>query len=185
MTDRTRILDPYEVLQVQRSALPEVVRAAYRALAWKYHPDTGALPDRMVAINDAWHTLGHPARRAAYDKAASAPTSPRVQPPTARATDTDVSPPREHSLAPRRREPVDGTGSVLDFGRYAGWTIGRLVDHDPDYLRWLSRTPVGRRLSPEIDTALSGRDLRAQQLAQRPPAARRSLFGGLGARARP
>lgn len=184
MTDPQRTSDPYDVLQVQRNALPEVVRAAYRALAWKYHPDMGAEPDRMVSINDAWHVLGHAARRAAFDKSLSASTSPPMQAPTPRASDIGVSPPREHGLAPRHREPTDGAGSALDFGRYTGWTIGRLVDHDPDYLRWLARTPVGRRLAPEIDAALSGLDLQAQRLAPRPAAARRSLFGGLAARAR-
>jgi curved DNA-binding protein CbpA len=187
MIDPKRPSDPYEVLQVQRTAVSEVVRAAYRALAWKYHPDMGAEPDRMVAINDAWHILGHAGRRAAYDKASSHPaTEPaamRSYAPTPRSTDGDASPPREHGLAPRRRERGDGAGSVLDFGRYAGWTVGRLVDHDPDYLRWLARTPVGRRLAPEIDAALSGRDLRAQDLAPR-PAVRRQMFGGLAARAR-
>jgi hypothetical protein len=46
---------------------------------------------------------------------------------------------------------------VLDFGRYAGWTVGTLVDHDPDYLEWLVGTPQGRRLSAEIETAIAGR----------------------------
>jgi hypothetical protein len=107
----------------------------------------------MVAINDAWRILGDPVRRAAYD-AAPAPAAP-VPSPAARSTDVDVAPAHEHGLAPRRREH-DDAGSVLDFGRYTGWKVGRLVDHDPDYLRWLARTPVGRRLAPEIDTALSG-----------------------------
>jgi curved DNA-binding protein CbpA len=152
MTESPIVADPYEVLQVQPSALPEVVRAAYRALAWKYHPDRGASSARMVAINDAWRILGNPVRRAAYD-AAPAPAAP-VPSPATRSTDVDVAPAREHGLASRRREQ-DQAGSVVDFGRYAGWKVGRLVDHDPDYLRWLARTPVGRRLAPEIDAALS------------------------------
>lgn len=188
MTDSQRRSDPYEVLQVRRDALPEVVRAAYRALAWKYHPDTGAEPDRMVAINDAWHILGHAGRRAAYDKASSMPANePAPAPsyaPTPRSSDIDVTPARDGGLAPRPRPPADGTGNALDFGRYAGWTIDRLVDHDPDYLRWLARTPIGRRLAPEIDAAVSGRDRQIQRLTPRPATARRSLFGGLAARAR-
>lgn len=184
MTDAKR--DPYDVLQVQRNALPEIVRAAYRALAWKYHPDMGADSGRMVAINDAWHILGNPTRRAAYDQALSAPSQVPAQPPTPRSTDIDASPPSEHGLAPRpTARASDSTGGALDFGRYQGWTIGRLVDHDPDYLRWLARTPVGRRLAPEIDAALSGLEVHAQRLAPRPAATGRSLFGGLGARARP
>ena len=185
MQDPKRNLDPYDVLQVQRNALPEVVRAAYRALAWKYHPDTGADPGRMVAINDAWHILGNASRRAAHDRASSAPTQVPAQPPTPRSTDIDASPASEHGLAPRpRARAADSTPSTLDFGRYQGWTIGRLVDHDPDYLRWLARTPVGRRLASEIDAALSGRDVDAPRLAPRPAAARGSFLGGLGTRAR-
>jgi curved DNA-binding protein CbpA len=191
MTDTKRNPDPYDVLQVQRTAMPEVVRAAYRALAWKYHPDTGAEPDRMVPINDAWHILGNPVRRAAYDTSMSAPTPgpthAPAQPPTPRSSDNDVTPAREHGLAPRPQAPggTGGTGSALDFGRYEGWTVSQLVGHDPDYLRWLARTPVGRRLAPEIDAALSGRDDQARRIAPRPTPTRRSLFGGLGARARP
>jgi len=153
-------IDPYHVLQVQRHAAPEVIRAAYRALAWKYHPDRGATPEGMVLLNHAWSILGDPARRAAFDAGtlASQPSRTSPPPPTPRATDIDAAP-REPGLA-SRRQAAEGTGggSVLDFGRYEGWTIRKLVDHDPDYLRWLVRTPVGRRLAPEIDAALSGRE---------------------------
>jgi len=34
---------------------------------------------------------------------------------------------------------------VLDFGRYAGWSLGDLARHDPNYLRWLSRHSSGNR----------------------------------------
>ena len=40
--------DFYEVLQVSPRAEPEVVRAAYRILARKYHPDLGGDPRRMI-----------------------------------------------------------------------------------------------------------------------------------------
>jgi curved DNA-binding protein CbpA len=151
-------IDPYHVLQVQRHASPEVVRAAYRALAWKYHPDRGATPEGMVLLNHAWSILGDAKRRAAYDAGTRSPQLQPTPPPTPRATDVDA-PPREPGLAARRQATAGtGSGTVLDFGRYEGWTIPKLVDHDPDYLRWLVRTPVGRRLAPEIDAALSGRE---------------------------
>ena len=38
--------DPYAVLQVLPSAEPEVVNAAFKALALKYHPDHDADPAR-------------------------------------------------------------------------------------------------------------------------------------------
>ncbi len=50
----------YETLQVTPTAEPEVVVAAYRALAKKYHPDRSEAPDamaRMARINVAFHAL--------------------------------------------------------------------------------------------------------------------------------
>jgi hypothetical protein len=39
---------------------------------------------------------------------------------------------------------------VLDFGRYAGWSLKALARHDPDYLRWLVRHSSGVRYRAEI-----------------------------------
>ena len=59
--------NPYKVLQVDPEADQEVIQAAYRRLARKYHPDLSAGPEaaaRMAALNRAWEILGDPARRA-------------------------------------------------------------------------------------------------------------------------
>ena len=61
----------YDVLQVERDAPPERVRAAYRKLAHKYHPDK--MPDNanavraMAAINAAYEVLSDAHRRAEHD----------------------------------------------------------------------------------------------------------------------
>lgn len=62
--------DYYAILQVSGSADQEVIRAAYRSLARKYHPDqSGASsPARMRQINEAYEALGDPVRRRAYDQ---------------------------------------------------------------------------------------------------------------------
>ncbi|MCA9626057.1 MAG: DnaJ domain-containing protein [Myxococcales bacterium] len=63
--------DLYEILQVSRSAEPEVIEAAYKRLARKYHPDTSPLADaeeRLKRLNLAYQILGNPALRAAYDR---------------------------------------------------------------------------------------------------------------------
>ena len=61
----------YDVLQVERNASPEHVRAAYRRLAQKYHPDKmpgNANASRaMAAINAAYEVLSDPHRRAEHD----------------------------------------------------------------------------------------------------------------------
>src|SRR4051812_18827767 len=61
----------YDVLQVERDASPERVRAAYRKLAQKYHPDKmpgNANASRaMAAINAAYEVLSDGHRRAEHD----------------------------------------------------------------------------------------------------------------------
>jgi hypothetical protein len=61
----------YDNLKVVRSAPPEVIKAAYRALSQRYHPDRNPGPDAervMRILNDAYAVLGDPERRAAYDR---------------------------------------------------------------------------------------------------------------------
>jgi curved DNA-binding protein CbpA len=143
--------DLYEVLQVQRRAEPEVIRAAYRALARKHHPDFGGTQARMVELNEAWGVLGDDVRRAAYDSA----------PPVNGGAEPENEPvhvgPATTNLRQREPRPEHGSGTVLDFGRYVGWSVGALADHDPDYLEWLARASIGRRLNTEIETALAQR----------------------------
>jgi len=63
--------DYYAILQVRPEADKEVIGAAYRRLAAKYHPDVSASPDaaeRMKQLNEAYEVLSDPARRATYDR---------------------------------------------------------------------------------------------------------------------
>jgi hypothetical protein len=46
-------------------------------------------------------------------------------------------------------------GTVLDFGRYKGWSIGQVATHDPDFLEWLQRSPSGRQYRAEIASFLA------------------------------
>ena len=146
--------DYYEVLQVHPEAEPDVIRAAYRILARKYHPDHGGDPRRMIALNDAWDVLGDPARRAAYDasRAGSAIRTNAAQGPRAEA-----SAPRPPDPSHAGPPPGRPSGTVLDFGRYAGWSLGEIARHDLDYLEWLQRATFGRRLRSEVETLLAGR----------------------------
>lgn len=60
----------YQTLQVDPAADPEVIEAAFRRLALKYHPDRSVVPDaadRMRDLLEARSILTDPARRRAYD----------------------------------------------------------------------------------------------------------------------
>jgi hypothetical protein len=62
--------DWYAILQIRSDAEPEVIEAAYRALARKYHPDVNraaGADERIRAINEAYAVLHTAERRAAYD----------------------------------------------------------------------------------------------------------------------
>jgi len=61
----------YDNLKVTRNAPVEVIRAAYRAMAQKYHPDINSSPaanTTMKILNEAWEVLGDPHKRAEHDK---------------------------------------------------------------------------------------------------------------------
>ena len=62
----------YDHLKVARDAPPEVVRAAYRALAQKYHPDRNAgdldSARAMVLVNEAYRVLSDPRLRFEHDQ---------------------------------------------------------------------------------------------------------------------
>lgn len=63
-------MNPYEVLGVARDAAADVIKAAYRKLSRKYHPDVSSEPDsdrKMRELNEAWAILGDEPRRLRFD----------------------------------------------------------------------------------------------------------------------
>jgi curved DNA-binding protein CbpA len=140
-------LDAYKVLQVDPEAHLLVIQAAYRVLAALYHPDrdqSGASTRRMAELNLAYAKLRTADRRALYDQE-------RRQQHGAAPAVAVVTPYEPGSAGPR----ATSTGTtVLDFGRYNGWTIKRLASQDPDYLHWLRRHSSGIRYRAEIEATL-------------------------------
>jgi curved DNA-binding protein CbpA len=244
-------IDPYKTLQVDPEAEDEVITAAYRRLARKYHPDLAGTPDasaRMAAINAAWELIGDPVNRATYDRlrraslarstasegafgrggagastgwggaagssgsagwagsagsggrgagsagsgpggsggsggsgagssgagagirpeaasggaggstAGSAPSPPPAPDVVSRdwtsgrsslggGFDESMRAPQGHAGPP----PGRPSGRVLNFGRFAGWSLGEIARQDLEYLEWLDRMPIGRPYRDEID----------------------------------
>jgi curved DNA-binding protein CbpA len=222
--------DAYKTLQVDSEADPEVIQAAYRRLAQKWHPDVAVgqeAEDRMVAINRAWEILGEPDRRASYDKEradrirtarlrysgrfeADRDTSwPSAEPPANRGATRPASAPagssgsatagskagaapgsgsgakeaRGHRPDEVSRDwttgrsttgsgydpasmrtndsqggagppPGNPSGSIVNFGRYNGWSLGEIARSNLEFLEWLDRMPIGRPYRDEIDVIL-------------------------------
>ena len=86
------VKDHYAILGVARDAPIEVIRAAYRVLVQKYHPDRNRDPDaggRAEEINTAYAVLKDPGARARYDQelpraAGRRPSIPEIARPRAR-----------------------------------------------------------------------------------------------------
>src|SRR5262245_29520630 len=64
--------DPYEVLGVAKGASAKDIKAAYRKLAKKHHPDQNPddpkAKERFAAANQAYEIIGDEGKRAAYDR---------------------------------------------------------------------------------------------------------------------
>ena len=67
-----RIHTHYDNLKVSRKAPQEVIRAAYKALSQKYHPDKNLHDEKaariMAILNSAYGTLADPVRRREHDE---------------------------------------------------------------------------------------------------------------------
>jgi curved DNA-binding protein CbpA len=148
-------LDPYQILQVSPTAEQEVLRAAYRALALKYHPDRDASARavrRMIELNQAYEMVREPELRAQVDKARRRTPFDIASIPPMNGHATPPPPPRRTGTA-----STTATATRLDSGRYAGWTLKDLASHDPGYLKWLSRHSSGLRYRREISLILGSR----------------------------
>jgi hypothetical protein len=95
-------IDAYGVLGLRPSADDVVIRAAWKALIRKHHPDSSTAPDaaeQAAKINAAFKLLGTPDARAAYDRSRTLrPVAPPPSKPRPAAAAPAPAPP-----PPRRR----------------------------------------------------------------------------------
>lgn len=100
--------DFYKVLGVEPGASREDIRRAHRELVRALHPDRHGVSTtaeralaerRMREINEAWHVLGEPGRRSAYDQELSRSNG---------ATRPSGRPPRPPVSEPELEDDTDG-----------------------------------------------------------------------------
>jgi len=129
--------DAYAVLGVDRNADDRTIASAHRRLARRHHPDLAgeAATRQMMRINAAFEAIRTAAARAEYDGVRKPP------------------PPRD-GTGGAGKPPGRPSGSVLDFGRHIGWSLGEIARVDPGYLMWLADRPEGEPYREEIDDIL-------------------------------
>jgi curved DNA-binding protein CbpA len=137
--------DPYAVLGIANDADDEAIAMAHRKLARQHHPDIAgeAATARMTRINAAFDAIRTAERRAEYERARRMVGTP-------------------DGTGAAGRPPGRPSGSVLNFGRHVGWSLGEIARVDPGYLIWLAERREGSRYRAEIDALL------AQMGVQRP-----------------
>jgi len=120
----------YEVLQVTETAPPEIIHAAYRALAKKYHPDLcrdnpEKAAEAMKNLNAAYAILSDPNKRSSYDlylksqRGQQEKATPRTRIQYTRPDPTPEPPPVKKEY----RSPAEGKSSVLDKAYILSWII--------------------------------------------------------------
>ncbi len=119
--------NPYEVLGLATDADQVAIKAAYRALARKYHPDlnkSAAAAPQFLAVKEAYEVLSDPAKKASVDSLLQQATRPQASTaspkrPGPSSTDTQTS-------AKAKKRTGASTGGVdslrltmlLNRGRY-------------------------------------------------------------------
>ncbi|UFH50513.1 J domain-containing protein [Pseudomonas sp. KNUC1026] len=121
----------YNNLRVTRNAPPEVIRAAYKALVQKYHPDKHPGSDNatriLLLVNEAYAVLSDPKRKAEHDSWIDAQPAPGYP-----GSPTQLPP----ALPPARRGPKlawVGVLVILAFG--LGMALALKMPSVPLHLR--------------------------------------------------
>ena len=145
----------YQVLMLDPGVDADVLATVYRRHVQRLAAvpgGSGAATRQLQAIEQAYAVLRDPFRRRRYDAelAVAGARAERQDQPDAAVAAGPVEPRPAAPAAPRASVTAAVRAGVLDFGRYAGWSLRQIAMRDPDYLEWLRRTPAGRQYQTEI-----------------------------------
>ena len=124
----------YEILEVSPKASAEVIRAAYKSLMQRVHPDKSptdtAMAERAAQIVQAYERLSDPARRAEYDRELDlglrASAVNRYNPHN--SSRMRASSPEE--MPERNSRFVWYAGLILAVILFSGWSIKTMLNTD-------------------------------------------------------
>jgi molecular chaperone DnaJ len=149
--------DPYQVLGVEPSATAAEIKAAYRALVKRHHPDAGGDAERILALNAAWEVLGDRQQRRRFDEARQAPA-----PDPTRGG-------RRGPGSPHRRS-VEQDGDLISWLQlvYApiDRLLGQVINAFPAQLRSLAADPYDDDLMEGFCTFLAQSQARLEKVEQ-------------------
>jgi hypothetical protein len=138
----------------------DVLTAVYRRLRQRARVadlEEGRRAQVLRALEQAYEVLHDRERRRRYDLQLGGATDRAAVAVTSGAPAViAVESPREVAAAQPASAPA-ASPRVLDFGRYAGWSLRQIALRDRDYLEWLRRTPSGRQYQAEIAAILTTR----------------------------
>ncbi|WP_210546844.1 J domain-containing protein [Rhodoferax sp. PAMC 29310] len=127
----------YDALEVSPRASPEVIRAAYKSLMQRFHPDRNPSDEvasaRAVQVAGAYAVLSDPAKKALYDKSLQ-PAMARLAPVhaangyAAEATQVPPKPVRRTTTQPARaRDGAKGPGLWAVVGTVAFLVVAAIL----------------------------------------------------------
>src|SRR5271167_297771 len=126
---RRSMKDPYEILGVQKTDTAHAIRAAYRKLAKKHHPDLNPgkpeAAERFKEISVAYELLSDAEKRARYDRGEIDASGNEVPPQRPFYRDFADAPGQRRALHTDRRlpgcrqwhQPADQPAGRQDAGR--------------------------------------------------------------------
>ena len=139
--------DHYHTLQVDPDAESEVIEAAYKRLARKYHPDADPSEGstrRMQAINAAYDVLSDAARRAEYDRSRRTTRKPGirdVREEAARAAEKTRQ--DEERRRKERQESEIEKQRARDAERMRAETLRERKQRDKRVIKWIAASIGG------------------------------------------
>jgi hypothetical protein len=109
-------MNHYDTLEVSAKASPAVIKAAYKSLVQRYHPDKNSndsdSAQRTSVLVQAYEVLSDPARRAAYDQALAVQEASARAAPDSKATRTAPAG-RPRSAAPAQAKSYGIAWAVI------------------------------------------------------------------------
>lgn len=149
-----RCADHYTLLGVSQRATTAEIKAAYRSLVKRHHPDAGGSSRCIVALNAAWEVLGDQERRRRYDGSLRdhATTGPGGGTNPSWSAEAFT---RAARAADRERKAAQASGRATD-AQLLDWLqqvyapidrlLGQVINNFPDQLRALAADPYDDQL---------------------------------------